>query len=219
VNISASSSPSLNLPVVLRALRGAVGGWCGLGLLGSALGLLLYGRLGDICGKMERLSQRFRDGRLWRVASRAVAAPRVAADGRRAGTAWVWPGRFGWLVRAAAYRAAVYGAQLREILGRPEMVELLIAAPQAGRILRPVCRMLAVETSLLRPRMEAPARSEGEAAGIGVVSPGVEVVRKKVRAPRVKVDYGRIPLPRGVTSWAQRERALERARALVRGES
>jgi hypothetical protein len=160
--------------MVIRCLRGAVGGWAGLGLLGPALALLLYGRLGDICGQMERLAARFQAGRLWRVAARAVGAPRVATDGRRrAGTAWVWPGRFGWLVRAAAYRAAVYGAQLREILGRPEMVELLIAAPQAGRILRPVCRMLAVETSLLRPRMEAPARLEGEAAGIGVVSPGV----------------------------------------------
>jgi hypothetical protein len=191
----------LNLSVVLRALRGVVGGWGGLGLLGPALVLLLYGRLGDICGKMERLAARFQAGRLWRVAVRAVGAPRVATDGqRRAGTAWVWPGRFGWLVRAAAYRAAGYGCQLREILGQPEMVELLIAAPQAGRILRPVCRMLAVETSLLRPR--AAGAEVGPCEGPERIVPEVKA---RVRRARVVVDFGRIPLPRGVLSAARRQ--------------
>ena len=131
-------------------------------------------------------------------------------DGRRGGTAWGWPGRFGWLVRAAAYRAAVYGEQLRAILEQPEMVALLIAAPQARRILRPVCRMLAVEAALLRPRP----------AGVVVEVPAgavVDVVKKRVRKARVPVDCGRIPLPRGVLTWARRERALERARALMRG--
>jgi hypothetical protein len=69
-------------------------------------------------------------------------------------------------------------------------VALLTAAPQAARVLRPLCRMLAVETSLLRPG-EAPA-----------VRP---VATKKARKPRVKVDWGRIPLPRGVLSAARRQ--------------
>ena len=72
------------------------------------------------------------------------------------------------------------------------MVELLVAAPQAARILRPLCRMLAVEEALLRP-------------GVVVVEPVVVVVRKRVRRARIPIDWGRIPLPRGVLSWARRE--------------
>jgi hypothetical protein len=96
-----------------------------------------------------------------------------------------------------AYRAAGYGCQLRVILEQPEMVALLRASPQAGRILQPLCRMLAVETALLRPRLP------GDAAIVAVeVAP---VVKVRVRKPRAPVDWGRIPLPRGVLSAARRQ--------------
>jgi hypothetical protein len=78
------------------------------------------------------------------------------------------------------------------------MVALLLAAPRAGRILRPVCRMLAVDMSLLLP---------GTAGAAPEVAPEdvPVVVRKRVRAPRPRVDWGRIPLPRGVLSAARRQ--------------
>jgi hypothetical protein len=77
------------------------------------------------------------------------------------------------------------------------MVALLVATPQAGRILRPVCRMLGIETALLRPR----------AVGVAEVAPVAEiaVVVKQVRKPRVAIDFRRIPLPRGVLSAARRQ--------------
>jgi hypothetical protein len=75
------------------------------------------------------------------------------------------------------------------------MVALLVAAPQAARILRPLCRMLAVETSLLRPGVD----------GAVVPDEVVEVVRVRVRKPRVAIDFGRIPLPRGVLAAARRQ--------------
>jgi hypothetical protein len=206
VNTSASPSPYLDLSAVIRALRGAVGGWGGRGLLSQALMLLLYRRLGDIGGQMERLAARFQAGRLWRLGPRLGASERVAAaaDGRPCYVpSRVWPGRFGWLVRLMSYQAAGYGSQLRVMLGQPDMVALLLAAPQAARILRPICRMLAVETSLLRPR------PEGAVAEIapGACSPGevVDVVRKRVCVPRVAVDWGRIPLPKGVLAAARRQ--------------
>ena len=193
---------------MIRALRGAVGGWGGRGLLSQVLVMLLYRRLGDICGKMERLAARFQAGRLWRRGPRAGAGGRVVADavgGVRAAGSLRWPGRFGWLVRAAAYQAAGYGCQLRVILGQPEMVALLLAAPQAGRILRPVCRMLAVETSLLRPRLAGDVEPEVPAPGEVVASDVADVIRKRVRVARVPVDWGRIPLPKGVLAAARRQ--------------
>jgi len=200
VNTTGSPSPYSNLSVVIRGLRGALGGWGVQGLLSQALVMLLYRRLGGICGQMERLSQRFQAGRLWRVAARAVATERGAADRRKQAVISLrWPGRFGWLVRLASYHAAGYGCQLAEILRQPEMVELLLAAPQAARILRPVCRMLAVDASLLRPRPEGAAEV--------VPADVVEVVRARVRkrVVRAPVDWGRIPLPRGVLAAARRQ--------------
>jgi hypothetical protein len=168
-------------------------------LLNQVLVMLLYRRLGGICGQMERLAARFQAGRLWRVPARAVAAEKVEAEAKlRAVALPVWPRRFGWLVRLASYHAASYGSQLRVILGQPEMVALLRAAPQAARILRPVCRMLAVETSLLRPR------PEGAVAELGPETQA-PVVTKRSRRPREAVDWGRIPLPKGVLAAARRQ--------------
>jgi hypothetical protein len=166
--------------------------------LSQALAMLLFQRLGGICGKLERLAARFEAGRLWHIAARAPISRTLAADRPLcAAAALRWPGRFGWLVRAASYHAAGYGSQLRTVLGQPEMVALLVAAPQAARILRPVCRMLAVETSLLRPR----------AAGAAELAPAevVAAVKKRVRRPRAPVDWGRIPLPKGVLAAARRQ--------------
>jgi len=180
-------SPYLSLSAVLRALRGDVGGWTVRGVLSEVLSLLLYRRLGEICGKIERLAARFQAGRL------RLRMPGARGVVRKAGKtgARIWPGRFAWLVRAGGYQAAGYGGQLRHILGQPEMVELLKASPQAARILRPVCRMLAIENSLLRPGEVQP-------------TPVVRVRKPRIRKPRVPIDFGRIPLPRGVLSAARR---------------
>ena len=75
------------------------------------------------------------------------------------------PSRRGWLVRALGYEAAGYGCQLQALLAEPELQALLIAVPAAGRILRPLCRMLGVEP-------------------MGAVAPVVAAARVRVRRPR-----------------------------------
>ena len=102
---------------------------------------------------MERLVARFQCGKLWRLAPRpdisSKASPLV--DGTvEAVPKRIWPARFGWLVWLRGWQAAGRGSQLRATLERPEMVALLMAAPQAARILRPLCWMLAVDMSVLR---------------------------------------------------------------------
>jgi hypothetical protein len=190
VEHSASPSPYFDLTAVLRAMRAAVGGWGGQRFLAAALTVLLFGRLGQICRDFERLSQRFQDGRLRRILGRAGRG-----SGVRDGAPIAWPCRFGWLLRAAKHHAAVYSAQVRAVLETPEMVALLIAAPQARRLLRPVCRMLAIEPALLRPR----------ATGDVVPEIVARVVTKRVRTKPAPIDWGRIPLPRGVLSAARRQ--------------
>ncbi len=196
MNITATQSPYQTLSAIVGRLRGNVGGWGIRGLLNQALMFLLYRRLFVICSKMERLVLRFEAGRLVSRADVVRVAAKVsdAAEGVACTRGnQVWPRRFGWLVRLAGYQAMAYGSQLRAVLETPEMVALLVAAPQAVAILRPLCRMLMVETRVLRPL---------------AVEPGAcEEVRKIVRrrAPRVAIDWGRIPLPRGILAVARRQ--------------
>jgi hypothetical protein len=58
--------------------------------------------------------------------------------------------------------------------------------------------MLAVETSLLRPWPEG-------AAPEAVPAEVAPEVKARVRRPRVPIDWGRIPLPRGVLAAARRQ--------------
>jgi hypothetical protein len=180
--MNSSGSPFLSLSAVILGLRGSVGGWSVRGWLQAALGLLLYRRLGQICGRMERMAARFAAGRLWRRERVARGEPQVsveAGSGRPAVGERIWPLGFGWLVKAAGWQAAGYGSQLRAVLATPEMVALLTAAPQAAIVLRPLCRMLAIETSVLRP-----GRVDEDVAAAVVDAP------KRVRKPRAKVDWG-----------------------------
>jgi hypothetical protein len=67
------------------------------------------------------------------------------------------PNDFGWLVRLAP-ETACYRGQLQHFLSDPEVEELLAAAPQMARVVRPLCRMLGVEVpkSLARVPIRRP---------------------------------------------------------------
>ena len=167
------------LRLILHGLRAALGGWG----LKAEIGLLLSKRVGDAARRIERMLVRFRAGKLWRRTAGTTRASRCGAI-RRANC--TLPRRFGWLVRQCGWRAAGYGSQLETVLRSPDMAELLAAAPQAGRILRPLCRALAFEWPIPEPKPE-------------------KIKTPRIRKPRPKPEPYKIPLPRGVISWARRE--------------
>ncbi len=202
-------SPFLNLSAVILGLRVAVAAWGGLRLLDEALVHLVHRRLGQILHRMEGLVARFQAGTLLVAGARAAGETGlVKPGGARAGAGGlVWPGRFGWLVRVAAWEAAGFGCQLRAVLETPEMVALLAACPQAVRLLRPVCRMLAIETAVLRPAVAPDAAARAVVAGKAT---RVRTVRPRTQVPLEKPDLGRVPIPRGVMAWVKREGAAKR---------
>jgi hypothetical protein len=170
------------LRAILGGLRAVVGMW-----VEPAVAVAMHRRIGVVLGRVERMLVRFRAGRLWRVKGR----PARSGAFRCAERAHRLPRRFGWLVTAGGYRAAGFGAQLQALLGTPEMAGLLEAAPQAGRLLRPVCRALAVELPQAESRKDPPKiRRRGGAAA---------------RAHPTGPEPFRVPLPRGVLSWARRQ--------------
>jgi hypothetical protein len=66
------------------------------------------------------------------------------------------PTGHGWLIRALPQEAAVYAAQLESLLAEPGVADLLAASPAAGRILRPLGRMLGLHA--LAPKRTRPKR-------------------------------------------------------------
>ena len=88
------------------------------------------------------------------------------------------PGRFGWLIRLVP-GAAAYGGQVQYLLADPEMAALLADVPQAGRILRPLCRMLAIR---LGPEMTAKRRRRSVSAAGPADSEGQPETRTVARS-------------------------------------
>jgi hypothetical protein len=175
-----SGTVSANLRTILLGLMAALGGFG----LQAAQAVLLYRRIGRIAGRIERMMVRYRAGRLRRAMERKA---RLGGAIRKANC--TLPRRFGWLVMAGGHRAAGFGAQIDALLRTPEMAELLAAAPQAARILRPLCRALAVEMPGVSA---APRKSRGGER---------PAIRRRTKpAP----EPFRIPLPRGVLTAARR---------------
>ena len=167
--------------MVLRALMAALGAW----RVEPARAVVLYRRINGTLSRIERMLVRFRAGRLWRVTQR------VAVPGRRvchkAGVRL--PRRFGWLVQLGGYQAAGFGSQLHSVINTPEMAELLAASAQAGRVLRPLCRALAVKLPMVS----------------GAVTTDMVETKRRRRRPRAELAPFRIALPRGVLVAARRE--------------
>jgi hypothetical protein len=170
---------SANLRMILRGLLVALGAW----RLEPALGLVLYARIGRNFGQIERLLVRYYAGRLRRYLKPRANGPRRC--GGLAGCGPALPRKFGWLVVMGGSEAVCYGSQLQHVLNTPVMAELLAASPQAVRILRPLCRALAMELpwTVAEPRARKP----------------------RVRKPRQAPEPFRIPLPRGVLTAARRQ--------------
>lgn len=101
---------------------------------------LAWTRLGRMIARFTRLYARWqsdtlpkprppRPGRATRPATPRLPTPRL-------------PTRRAWIVASVGHHAAGHASQLETLLATPEATEFLTAVPQAGRILRPLCRML-----------------------------------------------------------------------------
>ena len=142
VSIPVVSAPRFPSPV--RPLCRRVDGLCraiaacGTGAwLAGPLMLLLWSRLRRTAERFARLAEKVRAGAL-PPPRRRLRSPRPAQPPPP-----LLPRGFAWLVRRLP-QAASAASQLQHLLADPAMADLLAAAPQAGRLLRPLCQMLGV---------------------------------------------------------------------------
>ncbi|MBV8092268.1 MAG: hypothetical protein JO110_03345 [Acetobacteraceae bacterium] len=150
------------LALIIAGLRGVIAAHMAKDRSAVPLLFLAWTRLGRLGSRFEALVAAVRSGRL-----PSAPAPRVPAGGdfelpRLEGLPQPFrlPDRVGWLIRLVP-GAAAYGGQVQHLLADPEMAALLADVPQAGRILRPLCRMLAIR---LGPEMAAKQRRRSASA-------------------------------------------------------
>jgi len=111
------------------------------GVLSGMQMVLLWTRLRRVSHRLAALAARAAAGR---ALTRRYVAPLAPIRQAPAAPFPRLPHKFAWLVRLVP-EAASSGSQLRHLLAEPEMAALVAASPQARRLLRPLCRMLAVE--------------------------------------------------------------------------
>jgi hypothetical protein len=115
----------------------------------------LWTRINRTAARFARLMARLPNA----TAARSRQPPRPGRPGGAPPASL--PSTHGWLVAELGYPAAGYGGQLNHLLSEPETVALLARIPQAGRILRPICRMLGIRPACLPP---APSRTRAAPA-------------------------------------------------------
>ncbi len=126
------------------------------GLLDHVRIALILSRILPIAHRVEAIARHLARGTLRRPPTRnprpTPAKPRPPL--------LRWPLRLkcghGWLSRMDPVQLGPYGTYLATLLREPDMQALIAAAPQIRRILRPLCRMLAV-TVLKEPPYATPA--------------------------------------------------------------
>jgi hypothetical protein len=144
---------ALTLGGLCRAIAARCAGRDAAITLARPLLILLWSRLNRTVLRFAALAARAAAGRLAAPRQRPARPAPVSPPPPRPRPPAVG---FAWLVRLVPGTAA-YGSQLQYLVATPEMTALLAAAPQAGRILRPLCRMLGVPPPAKQPPAKPPA--------------------------------------------------------------
>ncbi len=162
--------------------RGLADRGAGMGIAWPLLALL-WSRLRRTALRFARLAEKFRAGTLPLPRRRRRAPRKVQPPPLRL------PRGFAWLLRRLP-QAASAASQLQHLLADPAMAELLAAAPQAGRLLRPLCQMLGV-----RPPPARSLSSGRPQAGPVGPPPSVRPPPGRPAAPSRPADRPRPPSP------------------------
>jgi hypothetical protein len=127
------------LTLIVAGLRKAAAARAGRDQAVAPLVALLWARLARLTARFDALVARLAAGRP-AAPHRQRTRPARAAP---AGTGRL-PRSHARLIRLLPGEAASYGCQLQAMLADPQTAALLAAAPEAGRILRPLCRLLMI---------------------------------------------------------------------------
>ena len=137
------------------------------------------------------------------------------------------PRGFGWFAKLIRPDAFHLADQLSAAIIDPEMVQVIAAGPQAGRILRTMCRMLGTHApSIARPKRPPTARVMAQAAEVAARK-AARAAAKAARKPGKRMRWRDIVPPghsyprteEGWAEWIKRYKRAERRRRAAKWKS
>jgi hypothetical protein len=192
------TAPAASLAGIINDLFRAISWRRDVGLLAAPVALLLCARLGVLRGRLIRLAARIAAGRGPGV-PRAPRRPRDPASrpAPRRSPQCLLPRGSGWLVRLMP-EAAVGCSRLQHLFADPEMAEFAAAAPQLGRLLRPLCRSVNLT---LPPYLRPPPQPPRPRRARGAAKPRVSrPARAASFRPSLRVAWPTLHRPPGL-AW------------------
>ncbi|MCC6718081.1 MAG: hypothetical protein IT555_09360 [Acetobacteraceae bacterium] len=125
---------------ILADLRAAIGTHLGRDRTYEAWLALAWQRIGRMSQRFQRLYHR------WQAGTLPKPRPSRAGQSRpERPKPPYFPRHHAWLAAKTDHNVRSLASQLTHLLARPDLDDFLKAAPQAGRILRPLCHMLGIE--------------------------------------------------------------------------
>ena len=109
----------------------------------------LWNRLNRAARRCERLMAHLAAGHLPKPHTPGPSGPRPSGPALPTGR--------GWLARELGSEGACHASQMQALLAEPAVVELLLIAPTANRIVNPILRMLGIGPFAPRQRPVRPA--------------------------------------------------------------
>ena len=100
--------------------------------------LLAWTRIGRAAARLQSLFAR------WKANTLPAPRPSRAGQPRQPRPKPYFPAGRAWLAGQTDHHVRGRASQLQHLLAHPDMPAFLAAAPQAGRILRPLCHMLGI---------------------------------------------------------------------------
>ena len=127
--------------LILSGLRATLAGIASADRSRGDFVIFLWNRISSISGRLERLFARWKNGTLPRL--RAPRPPREREA--RPAPPFRLPGRRKWLVHASQLAIGPRSQLCHLIATDPEIAAFLRDAPQARRLLNPICHMLGID--------------------------------------------------------------------------
>ena len=162
------------ISIIFSDLRAAIAARAARDRALTVLLVAVWGRIARMGARLERLIGQWRAGTLPK--KRAPRAGRAAAP--RSTPRFKFPTARAWLI-VRVEGVIPYGTQLAHVLTDAECKAFLAAVPQAGRILRPLLRMLGVEPLpdvVRRVKPVVPYSVPEPVPGVALVGGGVSPV-------------------------------------------
>jgi hypothetical protein len=172
--------------------------------------LLIWNYLGRILNQFAAIAAKVRAGTLPAPRKPRTRAPLAAAEPplpRKPGKPSLLPRGHLWMIKLFGWHVGNHACLLETLLKDPDMAALIAAAPQLGRLLRPLCRALGRDpgAAALPPRPPSPAN---------LASHGPAAPKLPGRTPRRKRSTAGVPItgnapsrPRRASSSAKNENA------------